>query len=606
MLRFRLLFSFIVLAGCAPLLADGKLTYGELTYRDLASPEMAVLIEVDRPIQLIDNPLGRDVWELLRQTAGVQKALASPAADRFRQVGRFIEKSLQVDWKTGISRLTADGILVVVQPTKSAEPAVTVVVTAADEQTLKQFLDAVQVEIRRSADAATSAKGNVAAQADAQNKAVARKAPESETISYRTFAIHRVGNGFFSQVGRQLVASNAQRQLESTLDRLADPAAAPTFDLPASLRQADADGNAPAIRVTANLKLVRQDPKAQAGLQLPSNEPLPPLLLGGYLDLFRRADFAAAGLFVNGPALEARIRLAAGTEGAYTGLRGFFASDAAESAPPVLRPTGTLFSAGWFRDYKKLWDARSELVNSQLVQDLDAANERGRNDGLHVGIADLAAWFGPHFRAVAARQRETVYKRKLDERLPAVALVIGLRDETAVRDRLLNPAEGLLVVALGKVIEEYKKLDYRGAKLTTFRFAENADENDPGKAILYNFNPAYTIVRGQLILGSTAEIVRDLIDELERPSPPGPVAEPDGVRTTDRQYISLAELGEFLKGYKDRFERDSMQQRGLSPAAAAMEFEILQQLLKRLGNLTTTHLTAPDHFDVIVRIGAGG
>jgi hypothetical protein len=174
-----------------------------------------------------------------------------------------------------------------------------------------------------------------------------------------------------------------------------------------------------------------------------------------------------------------------------------------------------------------------------------------------------------------------------------------------VRERILNPGEGLLLVALGKKIDDYKKVDYRGARLTTFRFAETPDDTDPDKAIVYNFNPAYTIARGQLIVGSTAEIVRDLIDELERQSTAGSAADSNGVHTTDRQQLSLAELGELLKGFQNRFERDAVNQQGLSQAAAAKEFEILRKLLIRVGKLTTTYLTAPDHFDVIVRVGPG-
>jgi hypothetical protein len=609
---FRFLLSIAIFIGCGPWLvtADPVVAKGvsrDLVARDLASPGMALLIEVDRPLQLIDNPLGRDVWELVRQTSGMQQALASPEVDRFRQAAKFIEKSLAVDWHTGLARLTAGGIIVVVQPTKPpAEPAVTVVVTAADEQTLQQFIDAVQVEIRRGANSAAATAGNVAAKANLNNKSPAQKGPAVETTSYRSFSIHRVGNGYFSLVGRQLIASNSGDQLESTLDRLADPAAVPAFELPASLRLVDANGNAPAILATANLKMVRDDPKTQAGLVMPASDTLPQFLLGGYLDLFRRADFAAAGLFVNGSAYEVKIRFPVGSEGAYAGLHGFFATESAASAPPLLRPTGTIFSAGWFRDYQKLWEARSELVTPERLTELEAANERARAEGLRIGIADFAQWIGPQFRVVAARQRETVYKRKVDERLPALALVVGLRDETAVRDRILNPADGLLLIALGKIIDDYKKIDYRDAKLTTFRFAENADATDPGKAILYNFNPAYTIFRGQLILGTTAEIVRDLIDELGRQSQAGTVSESGVERATDRQEISLIEFGEFLRNFQDRLERGAVPGQGLSPAAAAKEIEIVHKLLKRLRSLTTSNVVAPDHFDIRIRLGGDG
>ena len=111
MLALRCLLAAVLFEFCCPWLAAAdplpkepvlqQQIARDLTARDLASARMALLIEVDRPLQLIDNPLGHDVWELLRQTSGVQKALASPDVDRFRQVAKFIEKSLGGDWRTG-------------------------------------------------------------------------------------------------------------------------------------------------------------------------------------------------------------------------------------------------------------------------------------------------------------------------------------------------------------------------------------------------------------------------------------------------------------------------------------------------------------------------
>src|SRR5262249_62049858 len=86
--------------------------WAEPAARELISPDAALVLEISRPLQIIDNPLGRDVWELLRETNGVKQALSSPEFEKFRQVGKFIEKSLGVDWQTGIGRLTAGGIVV--------------------------------------------------------------------------------------------------------------------------------------------------------------------------------------------------------------------------------------------------------------------------------------------------------------------------------------------------------------------------------------------------------------------------------------------------------------------------------------------------------------
>jgi len=557
--------------------------------RDLVSPDSALVVEINRPLQLIDNPLGRDVWELLRETNGVKQALGSPDFDKFRQAAKFIEKSLGVDWQTGIGRLTAGGIVVAIgQKTPPAEPAVTAIVTAADEQTLKQFIDSVRSEISR---AESSRTGNPEG-----------KAPESQSTKYRSYDCQTVGNGHFSQIGRQLVVSNTKSGLESALDRLAGAAPNKAFDPPAALRLADSTGNAPVILATINLKLLREDPKTQAGLTLPANDPIPVVLLGGYLDLFRRADFAAAGLFVDGPAYELKLRFPVGSEGTYAGLRGYFASESTDSAPPLLRPAGTIFTAGWFRDYEKLWVARNELFNPELVKKLEADNAKAQSEGPRIGLADVVHFLGPHFRFVATRPQESVYKIKLEERLPEFALVVAARDEAGIRQRVVPAADSLLWLGVTSTnLGEIKPTEYRGAKISSVRFTEKPDITDPEKLVLYNFDPSYALTRGNLIVGSTAGIVRNVIDELERQGtePATPRAE----RPTDRQQLSLTELSELFRGYQSRLVRGAVLNQGLAPSDAEKEVGVFHQLLKRLGGLNIGSFVADDHFDLSLRLG---
>jgi len=72
----RVVILALIFAGCLRTAA-----VADPTPRDLVSPETALLVEINQPLQLIDNPLGRDVWGLLQGTSGVQQALASPEAD---------------------------------------------------------------------------------------------------------------------------------------------------------------------------------------------------------------------------------------------------------------------------------------------------------------------------------------------------------------------------------------------------------------------------------------------------------------------------------------------------------------------------------------------
>ncbi len=583
----------------------GSAIAADPTARSLVSADTAVMIEIYQPLQLVENPLANDLWKIVRESYGIKLALTSPEVDRFRQAAKFIEKSLGTDWRTGIGRLTTGGIVVAIKPQPApAEPAVTVIVTAADEQTLKQFIDAVQTEIHRAAASLPQPPAERTTEKAGDDVANEVKSRAAESTSYRSFICHRVGNGHFSVVGRQLVVANTKSGLEGALDRLARAATTSAFNPPASLRMVDVAGKSPVILATANLKAIRQDPQIQERLQFPSNEPLAVAVIGGYLDLFRRADFAAAGLFVDGAAYDLKVRFPVGTDGAFAGLRGYFASEASQSAPQLLRPTGTIFTAGWFRDYNKMWDARRELFNPDVVKKLEADNAREKSEGAKVGLEDILKLIGPQFRFVAARPQESVYQVKLDERLPACGLVVSVRDEAAFRQRVLAAVDSLLWLGVSSSnLGEIKSAEYRGAKINTVRFTERPEITDPEKLVLYNFDPSYSLTRRELIVGSTSEIVRHLIDELDRQAAAPETDAPGPDRVTDQQTLFFAEISEFLSGYRARMVGDAVRNRRLAPAEAEKEVELLHQVLNRVGNLTTSNTIADDHFDINLRLG---
>src|SRR5262249_9226831 len=148
-----------------------------------------------------------------------------------------------------------------------------------------------------------------------------------------------------------------------------------------------------------------------------------------------------------------------------------------------------------------------------------------------------------------------------------------------------------------------KPSEYRGAKINTIRFTEKPEETDPNKLLLYNFDPSYTLARGHLVVGSTSEIVRNLLDELDRQAAAPESSAPRPERATDRQQLSLGEVSEFLNGFRTRFVRGAGLNQGLTPEEAEKEVDVLQRLLKRVGSLTVNNIIADDHFDFRLRLG---
>ncbi len=199
----RFIASIVILAGACRCLAAAELSRAQCATWRL--PEHGGHVR-DQSARAVQRQSARErSWGIGQANRHGRPAGSgdSRVRPKFRQAAKFVEKSLGVDWKTGLSKLTSGGIIFVVHaPKPQGEPDVTVVVTAGDAPTLTQFMTAVEVEIRRTA---------------AENKAA-----EPEAVSYRSYELHRVGNGLYAVAGRQLVVSNTRPGLKpSVLDRLA-------------------------------------------------------------------------------------------------------------------------------------------------------------------------------------------------------------------------------------------------------------------------------------------------------------------------------------------------------------------------------------------------
>lgn len=593
MQRFRVIVGLVILLG------GGSWLRGmDAEVERALPPGTTVLIEANRPGRVLENRLGQDLWGIIRESAGAKQALSSPQYHGLGIAARFVETSLGVDWQTAFARLTAGGVVLAIEnAAPDVPPEVTAFITSDDERLLARFVEAVHAELRKR----TAPGKNEGGAAEG-----GEKPPMIVTRDYRGVTCYSVGNGHYAITGKRLVAANRQALLERALDRLADPAPPNLLKVPQSLRLTDASGNEPLAQVTLKGDLLRQKPETVEALKLPSNNPIPVVLVGGYLDLLARVDWVTAGLFLDDAGAELRVRLPVGSEGTFAGLRGYFAADDSAAAP-LLNPARTLFSASWYRNYAQLWNQRAELFNPTLVQQAEEANANQRKRPSGLGFGDLAQFLGPHLRVVAARQQEVVYKLPLEERLPAAAFVIDLADEQGFRERVLGPADALLPVAIAGKGGEVKPAEYNGAKISTVRFLEkDAKTLTPEQLGRYQFNPAWSVTRGHLIIGSTAEIVRDLIDELDRQKTAalsGPTAP---VRVTDEQRLSLAEVSDLLKAFAPRLVRSAVLSRGLSVEEAEKELAIGDRVLRRLGQLSTRYSLGNRQFEMSLRVGTGG
>jgi hypothetical protein len=151
-----------------------------------------------------------------------------------------------------------------------------------------------------------------------------------------------------------------------------------------------------------------------------------------------------------------------------------------------------------------------------------------------------------------------------------------------------------------------RPLEYHGAQLTTIRFAETEPPVEPAQRGIYNFHPAWTVAHGHFIVGSTAEIVRDVVDELKRLSAePRPTAA-ETPRVTSGIDLSFDELLLALNPFRGALVQSMATKHGLTAPQAEQELGVFEGVLKRLGGISTRHVMGPEQFDIRIRIGDAG
>lgn len=569
----------------------------------LVPADSILVVSVNRPLHGLESPFVREVADILRASVGYRQSLQTPEFGRLRQALRFIEHSQGADWRTAIGKLTAGGAILSVRVERIGGPAIVSVVVAADEDgTMSRFVDAGMTEIRRQAAAKRQAKAGAAA----PGGAVDEGASPIVSKDYAGVTCHQVGNGHFAQFGRRLFLTSHREALEALIDRQQGRGTDTPFEIPESLRLSDSQGQPPLVQLIANLRKFREgDEKLQQALKLPANDVFAMLLLGGYFDLLRHSDSVTAALVVENDSLVARVRFPTGSNQFTAALKGFFAVDENAAAAAPLTVPGAFFSASWYRDYARLWNARRELIPEEVAKQMEEGNAQQRKQTGGLGIIDVVEMLGPHFRFVAAPQTETVYKTKLEERIPAFGVAIDVRDETAFRERVFTPLNKIINSPIVVLFAEVGSIEHRGAALTTIRFRE--DEKSPGKTnrLYYQFSPAFTLTHGHLVVGSTAEIARGIVEALDNQlsEPIAPPSASNGVRVTDRQQLKFHEVLAYGKDYEPRLLRGAILHNALTPEEAAQDLDMLRRLLTRLGQVNSQTTIGADFFDFSLKVG---
>lgn len=518
----------------------------------------AVTVELPGGTELIDHPLLKALRREITRSRQWEDVQASPQFDRLRFVAGLIEKATGNSWSEGLNDLTAGGVALSFTPGKTV--GVTAIVAARDEKALKQYVRALQQQIRSRLPARQRTK-----------VFVPRKRGG--------YAYTRVGPAAFAVVGRRLILGSTEARLRDALDRL-QKASIPS-------RSAASSITSPQLRVSVNLKALPKTGGLAKALQLPAKNAGQVALLGGWIDLLRRSRRITAEVHAAGRGLEIRLRSAATRRDVTPGLEGFFADGKRQSVAPLLQIPETIYAASWHRDYRSLWQNRRKLLEPNAAKKLEDGDDVVKKQlaviGAKASPSRAFSLLGTHFRMAVARQPAPEYKVSLDSRLPAGVLVVDLRDQDAFRSEVFPLLKGVGLILAFQQNVQTRRTTYKKAELTSLRFLEDDVSAAKGNRIRFNFSPTYTVTRGHLIAGTTATIVKQAIDDLQRQQEKSLVY----TRATEIQRFLPARAAGAVKDFEWTVIRGLVLNGAYSAEEAAVELKLLRDLLQHVGPVTT-------------------
>lgn len=548
--------------------------------RELLPANAAVVVEVRQPQALAQHALLRRALAILDRSRAFQAALGSPDLDLVRDAISQVETEFGIPALQILDSCAGEGIWASAVAETPAE--ICVIVTGREPDRVAR-LPAVTLSLARRM---LAGRGIVP--------------PDPTARTYEQHTYHQIGDACYAVVGRRWLLSNREASLKAMLDRLDGRQPLTSTGTPKLLTTPA--GNGAGVSVAADLKILQKQPGLAAAFKWPPPQLGLVIAAGGWFDLVQRSDHVVAELDFANDAVQAHVRLPAPPTSLTPGTVGYFASEPATSAAPLLEPARLIYSASWYRDYWKMWEQRDAVPLKDDIKKLEQQLASTQTGNLGYSAFDILRLLGPHFRFVVTRPTPSPYRVAVTDRLPEFAIVFDVRNEAEFREKVLPPIQRILgIVAItNKMIAQ--NTPYKTAEVSAMKFAEDAASVMNSDRVRYNFEPTYSLTRGHLVVGSTGAIVRSLIDELDRlqaapvtqsPSAPGP---------TERQVLRFGELAGVVEDVHGLSLRNAVLNDGLTIAEAGAELGILQQLVSALGQLQVQAGFDPRGFEYRIQL----
>jgi hypothetical protein len=536
-------------------------------------PQTDVVIKLEKPRALIEAVVKHDLAKEARQLQIVRDFLDGADARKFFQLIAHFERELGAAWPDLIDKLAGGGIAVGLKYAEGGAPAL-LVLQGTDETAVTKFMD-LGLKILEEERTRQGAKEMLARQKYQGVEAI--EIDKGLTVARVGDALLLATKGDALKAGIDQHVANSKEAKSPNMASAAGPKEARKILPPG-----------PAAWMWLNLEPVKSLPQAKDLLTTPRNDVVQTVLFADILDVVRRSDFVAAGLYQEAADFHLAVRMPAGRDGAAPDVELHLPKDPkVPHSLPLLEPKGVLFSYSFYLDLDPLYRNRDAILPPKVAKDFVEGEKQISRFLLGTSLPQLFAQGGPHFRIVATQPEKVPdYKTEPEQKLPAFAVVVSMRDPQFAKS-MTSILKGVGFALSTQASLRSWEEQIAGVPAFGYSFPEKGKFPDDPQKFRFNYQPTFAVVKDQYVFASNKGLCRELIGILEKENRSKPT-------TQNLQLRGYATgLGDFLYLNPDQALASTIIGQGVKVGEAKKQTEALFAFLQKLGtvNLATDYAT---------------
>ncbi len=528
--------------------------------------EVAFALEIQRPKALFDFFFNPRIVSAVTSMPAYETLLSQPNFKEVQGMVQVLEARLGTDWKSALRRIFSGGLTVAVDLSGASY----LVVEADDSRILRDLHEFVL--------------GFARGEAVKNERREGISTFELNGVTAWTFGPNEV----HAIVDNRLLLANRREALEAMLEFRSRPRDETLASSP-QYRSARRAMGAAAVTAYVNLKALKETPPLKAVLEQ-SRNPLASLLFTTLTESLRDANWLALGLSAEDGVLKLQTSVdhqEADSPADSPAPAGFaWPRNPGQGALPNLDVPRLIAGFSFYRDLHAFYAAKDELFPERTSGLIFFENMMGIFfSGLDL-TEEVLAELKPEIRFVVAKQTYGPDLGTPQVQLPAFAAIFRLRHpkeffETV--EEAWQKAVGLINFTRGQQALPGLIIDRPSHAGTKFTVAYFRPPKEKGKGPIhsqYNFHPALANLGEYLILSSTEDLTRDLIDALKKE-----VDHPAKSLSSVHSLLEIdgGQVSSILADNRENLIRQNMLEKGNSRKKAEEEIGLLFSVLKILG-----------------------